>query len=85
MKVPISGYVKPGFEKVKSTFEENFKLRKEVGAACCVYYRGNKVVDLWGGFRDKKNNIGKKILYLLHSPLQKACHHWHFQYCILEV
>lgn len=54
MEVPISGYVKPGFEKVKSTFEENFKLRKEVGAACCVYYRGNKVVDLWGGFRDKK-------------------------------
>lgn len=53
MQVPISGYVKEGFEKVKATFEENFVKRKEVGASCCVYYKGEKVVDLWGGFRDK--------------------------------
>ena len=53
MEVPISGYVTPGFEKVKSVFEENFLRRKEVGASCCVYYKGEKVVDLWGGYRDK--------------------------------
>lgn len=53
MSVPISGYVKEGFEKVKTTFEENFIKRKEVGASCCVYYKGEKVVDLWGGYRDK--------------------------------
>jgi CubicO group peptidase (beta-lactamase class C family) len=53
MSVPISGYVKEGFEKVKTTFEENFAKRKEVGASCCVYYKGEKVVDLWGGYRDK--------------------------------
>ena len=53
MPIPISGYVKEGFEKVKTTFEENFVQRKEVGASCCVYYKGEKVVDLWGGFRDK--------------------------------
>lgn len=38
MSVPISGYVKEGFEQVKTTFEENFAKRKEVGASCCVYY-----------------------------------------------
>jgi CubicO group peptidase (beta-lactamase class C family) len=25
-----------------------------VGASCTVYYRGEKVVDLWGGYRDQK-------------------------------
>ncbi len=53
MSIPISGYVKEGFEQVKTTFEENFTKRKEVGASCCVYYKGEKVVDLWGGYRDK--------------------------------
>lgn len=49
----IVGYVKPGFEAVRETFIENFTRRHELGAACCIYYRGEKVVDLWGGIRDK--------------------------------
>jgi CubicO group peptidase (beta-lactamase class C family) len=49
----ISGLVKPGFESVREAFTENFEHRKELGAACCVYYRGEKVVDLWGGIRKK--------------------------------
>lgn len=53
MQISISGYVKEGFEKVKTIFEENFEKRKEVGASCCVYYKGEKVVDIWGGFKDK--------------------------------
>lgn len=53
MQVPISGDVKEGFEKVRAVFEENFEKRKEIGASCCVYYKGKKVVDLYGGFRDK--------------------------------
>ncbi len=43
----ISGFVKPGFEAVWEAFSENFKRGKELGAACCIYYRGEKVVDLW--------------------------------------
>lgn len=50
-----SGYVKPGFEAVREAFVENFELRNELGAACCVYYQGEKVVDLWGGFRNKSH------------------------------
>jgi CubicO group peptidase (beta-lactamase class C family) len=49
----ISGYVDPKFEAVREAFIENFEHHKEIGAACCVYYRGEKVVDLWGGIRNK--------------------------------
>jgi len=36
---------------VRQAFVENFERRNELGAACCIYYRGEKVVDLWGGVR----------------------------------
>jgi len=32
----ISGFAAPGFEAVKQAFVENFRRRKEIGAACCV-------------------------------------------------
>ena len=49
----ISGFAKPEFESVRKAFIENFERRNELGAACCVHYRGEKVVDLWGGIRNK--------------------------------
>lgn len=49
----INGRVKPGFEIVRDALVENFSRRHELGGACCVYHRGEKVVDLWGGVRNK--------------------------------
>ena len=49
-----SGEVAPGFEPVRAAFEENFARRGDVGAACCLYADGRKVVDLWGGLADAK-------------------------------
>ena len=49
----IYGFVKPEFEAVKKVFIDNFNKRNELGAACCVYHQGEKVVDLWGGIRNK--------------------------------
>ncbi|NHJ85155.1 MAG: beta-lactamase family protein [Asgard group archaeon] len=49
----ISGFVKPEFEDVEKAFIENFQNRNELGAACCIYYQGEKVVDLWGGIRNE--------------------------------
>ena len=49
----ISGFVKPEFDAVREAFVENFEHRNELGAACCIYYRGERVVDLWGGVRNK--------------------------------
>ena len=48
----IEGHVSRAFEAVRDTFAENFQRRGELGGACCVYHRGEKVVDLWGGVRD---------------------------------
>ncbi len=44
----------PEFERVRVEFERNFVDRREQGAACSIYYRGAKVVDLWGGYRCSK-------------------------------
>jgi CubicO group peptidase (beta-lactamase class C family) len=49
----ISGFVEPGFEAVREAFVENFQRRNELGAACCIYHRGERVVDLWGGVRNE--------------------------------
>ena len=49
----IHGFVSPGYEVVREAFAENFARRHEIGAACCVYHKGEKVVDLWGGVRNK--------------------------------
>jgi CubicO group peptidase (beta-lactamase class C family) len=47
----IHGQVAPGFEEVRDVFHRNFTERGEIGAAVAVYWRGEKVVDLWGGHR----------------------------------
>ena len=49
----VEGHVSRGFERVAEAFEENFARRGELGGACCVYLRGDKVVDIWGGIRNK--------------------------------
>ncbi|HSE32559.1 MAG TPA: serine hydrolase domain-containing protein [Pyrinomonadaceae bacterium] len=52
-RAEIHGFVNAGFEAVRDAFAENFERRAEVGAACSVYHKGEKVVDLWGGVRNK--------------------------------
>ena len=47
----VDGFVAPGFEEVRAEFERNFAERGEIGAAVAAYWRGEKVVDLWGGRR----------------------------------
>ncbi len=49
----VHGAVAPGFEAVRDAFVENFRSRGELGAACCAYCHGEKVVDLWGGVRNR--------------------------------
>lgn len=51
--IDIEGYVKSGYEVIRDAFEENFILRGELGGACCIYQHGEKIVDLWGGIRNK--------------------------------
>src|SRR5512143_1417283 len=67
--VNIEGHVSAGFEAVRDGFAENFFRRNELGGACCVYYRGEKVVDLWGGVRNKQTGEPweEDTMILVHS------------------
>jgi CubicO group peptidase (beta-lactamase class C family) len=53
-RIEIQGHVSPGFEAVHKAFALNFQQRHELGGACCAYVGGHKVVDLWGGIRNKR-------------------------------
>jgi CubicO group peptidase (beta-lactamase class C family) len=53
--VTVEGHVTPGFEAVRGAFADNFTRRGELGGACCGYHGGEKVVDLWGGTRNKED------------------------------
>jgi CubicO group peptidase (beta-lactamase class C family) len=54
-KARVQGFVAPGFEPVRTAFEANFARAeplRELGAALAVYRHGERVVDLWDGWRD---------------------------------
>lgn len=65
----IHGKVTPGFEEVETEFKRNFTERGELGAACAIYHKGQKVVDLWGGYRDAETRAvwEKDTLVLVFS------------------
>ena len=52
--IEVHGDVDAGYGAMADEFRRNFAERKELGAACAVVRDGNVVVDLWGGYRDKK-------------------------------
>ena len=52
-RLPIHGWVAPGFERVRDVFTANFE-DIEVGAGFCAIHDGRTVVDLWGGYRDRE-------------------------------
>jgi CubicO group peptidase (beta-lactamase class C family) len=61
--------VAPGFEPVRAEFERNFRDRGEIGAAVSAYWRGEKVVDLWGGRRAPQGDAPweENTLIVVHS------------------
>jgi CubicO group peptidase (beta-lactamase class C family) len=71
----IHGYVAPGFESVREVFAENFRLRNELGAAVCVYHKGVKVIDLWGGVRDAETGApwNENTLVTVFSTTKGIC------------
>ena len=49
----LQGHTDRSFAAVRQAFADNFDRRRELGAACCIYHQGRKVVDLWGGIRNR--------------------------------
>jgi CubicO group peptidase (beta-lactamase class C family) len=68
-RVGVQGHVSPGFESVREVFADNFVRRRELGGACCVYHRGEKVVDLWGGIRNDQTGEPweRDTMVIVHS------------------
>ena len=48
----VHGFCDTRFTAVREAFEENFRPRRELGAAVAVTLDGETVVDLWGGWAD---------------------------------
>ena len=65
----VHGRVAPGFEEVRAEFERNFAKRGEIGAAVAAYWRGEKVVDLWGGRRTAEGDApwNEDTMVVVHS------------------
>lgn len=57
LPVRVSGHVDPRFKNVEEVFRKNFESGAETGAAFAVYYKGDLVVDLWGGYVNRKGQI----------------------------
>src|SRR5690348_17850177 len=53
----VTGQVAPGFERVASAFERNFDEGLEHGAAFAVFLGDDCIVDLAGGWRDKRRTL----------------------------
>jgi len=53
-KDEIQGLCEPRFEAVKDAFIRNFEEGMEVGASFAVMINDKYVIDIWGGYRDKK-------------------------------
>jgi CubicO group peptidase (beta-lactamase class C family) len=65
----ISGAVAPGYEAVRAAFENSFTQYGELGAACTIFHKGRKVVDLWGGSagQDTRRPWREDTLVLVYS------------------
>ncbi|MDA1075421.1 MAG: serine hydrolase [Proteobacteria bacterium] len=52
----LEGDIHPDYADVASTLIRQIPAHNHAGCAACVYHRGRKVVDIWGGTRDSAGN-----------------------------
>ncbi len=52
----LQGLIHPDFQRVARALERQLPRNGRGGAAVCVYHRGEKVVDCWGGSRDEEGH-----------------------------
>lgn len=52
----LQGHYHEDFAPVARTLERLIPKDRKGGAAACVYHRGRKVVDIWGGTRDEEGS-----------------------------
>jgi len=57
LKTNIRGSVSPGWEKVEKVFRSQVESGEQQGGAFAVYYKGERVVNLLGGYADPEAQI----------------------------
>ena len=63
----IKGYCDPKFSRVEEYFADSINSKFELGASISIEIEGERVINLWGGFKDAKNQcFGKKIPCVIH-------------------
>ena len=67
--IPVSGYYRPGFEPVREAFEANFVDDGELGAGFAVWLGDELMIDLHGGWTDRKKTLewNKETLVPVYS------------------
>jgi len=50
------GYIHKDYTRIADSFSKNFKTDGEIGASLCVYHKNEKVIDIWGGYKDLEKN-----------------------------
>lgn len=63
----IEGSVAPGFESVRQLYELNMRTLAENNTQLCVYYEGEKVVDLWGSASGESDFTGDSLVNVFSS------------------
>lgn len=77
-EMPIGGQVASGFGPVREAFAESIEQGRTLGAACTIYHRGQRVVHLWGGWRDKARTLPWRedtvvLVYSVTKGLSALC------------
>jgi len=67
----IHGVANPQFEKVTQVFSDQLN-QLGGGAALCIYWQGEAVLDIWSGFRDEYNNPWTKNIGCMSYSTSKG-------------
>jgi CubicO group peptidase (beta-lactamase class C family) len=68
----LNGTIHPDFKDVGRTLERLIPRSGKGGAAVCVYHRGEKVVDAWGGTKDEEGHAWEESTVSLSYSTSKG-------------
>lgn len=68
----LKGYVHPDFYPVAKRLEKQIPTDRHGGAAVCVYFRGERVVDLWGGTKNRQGELWEEDTLALSFSTTKG-------------
>jgi CubicO group peptidase (beta-lactamase class C family) len=63
----LNGTVAPGFESIERLFQKNILGMAEKNVQLCVYYRGQRVVDLWSSSTGDKEFSASSLVNVFSS------------------